>query len=107
MDRKGVQQARRCDHVSLLKMRGLLTGALADAQMKVSLDVLQRVYEAFQGTGENGPQGQHELLDPESHLHIINAFDMPLWHWSHERSTFERHVAATSISHLLTRNLHT
>lgn len=60
-----------------------------DAQMKVSVDVLQRVYEAFQGSGDSHSQ-EHELLDPESHMFVVNAFDMPLWHWSHERSTFER-----------------
>ncbi|KAH9938205.1 DNA polymerase epsilon subunit B [Fomitopsis serialis] len=53
-----------------------------DAQMKVSLDVLQRA----------------EAVDPDSHLHFIDAFDMPLWHWSHERSTFERAGGPLTIS---------
>lgn len=61
-----------------------------DAQMKVSLDVLQRVYDAFQHSGENPTEQEQEAVDPDSHLHFIDAFDMPLWHWSHERSTFER-----------------
>lgn len=61
-----------------------------DAQMKVSLDVLQRVYEAFQNSGENPAEQEQEAVDPDSHLHFVNAFDMPLWNWSHERSTFER-----------------
>ncbi|RDX55559.1 epsilon DNA polymerase [Lentinus brumalis] len=60
-----------------------------DAQMKVSLDVLQRVYETFQNGEDEGEQGQAQL-DPESHLFVIDAFEMPLWNWSTERSTFER-----------------
>lgn len=57
--------------------------------MKVSLHVLQRVYENFQGGGD-GQTEEQELLDPENHLFIINAFDMPLWNWSLERGTFEK-----------------
>ncbi len=57
--------------------------------MKVSLDVLQRVYDAFQNSGDTGG-GEEDFLDPENYLHVINAFDMPLWHWSMERSAFER-----------------
>lgn len=68
-----------------------------DAQMKVSVDVLQRVYEAFQGSGDSHSQ-EHELLDPESHMFVVNAFDMPLWHWSHERSTFERAAGPLTVS---------
>lgn len=55
--------------------------------MKVSLEVLQRVYEAFQ---EGGDTAEGDFLDPESHLHFIDAFEMPLWNWSTERSAFER-----------------
>ena len=57
--------------------------------MKVSLDVLQRVYETFQNGDDDGEQG-HTQLDPDSWFHVIDAFDMPLWNWSTERSTFER-----------------
>lgn len=61
-----------------------------DAQMKVSLDVLRRVYEGFQGSdGQN--QGEGERLDPEAHLYFIDAFKMPLWNWSPEKSAFERY----------------
>ncbi|KAI0375580.1 epsilon DNA polymerase [Pilatotrama ljubarskyi] len=60
-----------------------------DAQMKVSLDVLHRVYEAFQN-GDGGGAQEHALLDLDHHLFVIDAFDMPLWNWSTERSTFER-----------------
>ncbi|KAI0081719.1 epsilon DNA polymerase [Panus rudis PR-1116 ss-1] len=60
-----------------------------DAPMKVSLDVLKRVYDAFQN-GDNGKEEEDlEFLDPESHLYYINAFEMPLWNWSHEKSAFE------------------
>ncbi|OBZ70460.1 DNA polymerase epsilon subunit B [Grifola frondosa] len=61
-----------------------------DAQMKVSLEVLERVYDTFQGSADSQGQKDQDALDPESHLFVINAFDMPLWHWSQERSTFER-----------------
>lgn len=62
-----------------------------DAQMKVSLDVLQRVYDAFQNDG--GQAGEEDFLDPESHLHFIDAYEMPLWNWSTERSAFERRAS--------------
>lgn len=57
--------------------------------MKVSLSILQRVYEALQDQG-SGDHAETELLDPESHLYVVDAFDMPAWNWSHERGTFER-----------------
>ena len=57
--------------------------------MKVSLDVLQRVYETFQNGEEDGGQGQAQI-DPDSHFFVIDAYEMPLWNWSTERSTFER-----------------
>jgi len=57
--------------------------------MKVSLGILRRVYDALQDQG-SGDAAETELLDPESHLYIINAFEMPLWNWSHERGTFEK-----------------
>ncbi|EJF61186.1 epsilon DNA polymerase [Dichomitus squalens LYAD-421 SS1] len=60
-----------------------------DAQMKVSLDVLQRVYETFQN-GDNNEDEGHSQLDSDSHLFFIDAYEMPLWNWSVERSTFER-----------------
>ena len=56
--------------------------------MKVSLDVLQRVYDAFQE--ENNETGESDYLDPEGHLFFVDAFEMPLWNWSTERSGFER-----------------
>lgn len=62
----------------------------ADAQMKISLDILKRVYETFQNGGDSRSQEEPTLLDPESHMFVVNAFDMPLWNWSQERSTFER-----------------
>lgn len=64
-----------------------------DAQMKVALDVLHRVYETFQNGEDNGEEG-HSQLDPDSHLYVIDAYEMPPWHWSTERSTFERCVSA-------------
>lgn len=62
-----------------------------DALMKVSVDVLNRVYQALQEQ-EARTEIEQETVDPESHLYFIDAFDMPLWHWSHERATFEKYV---------------
>lgn len=59
--------------------------------MKVSLFILQRVYEALQDQGP-GDGAETELLDPESHLYVVDAFEMPAWNWSHERGTFERYA---------------
>lgn len=58
--------------------------------MKVSVDVLQRVYESLQDQGQR-TDAEKEAIDPESHLFIIDAFEMPLWHWSPERGTFEKY----------------
>ena len=63
---------------------------LKDAQMKVSLDVLQRVYDTFQ---DGGDAGDSDYMDPDNHLHFIDAFEMPLWNWSTERSAFERYAS--------------
>ena len=57
--------------------------------MKVSLDVLQRVYENFQDAEDDG---EDDYMDPGSHMHFIDAFEMPLWNWSTERSSFERYI---------------
>ncbi|KIP10726.1 hypothetical protein PHLGIDRAFT_22162 [Phlebiopsis gigantea 11061_1 CR5-6] len=67
-----------------------------DAQMKVSLDVLQRVYDAFQE--ENNETGESDYLDPEGHLYFVDAFEMPLWNWSAERGGFERVLAPLTMS---------
>lgn len=61
--------------------------------MKVSVDILQRVYEVLQDQGSSS-QVAIQLIDPESHLFFIDAFEMPLWHWSQERGTFEKYVHA-------------
>ncbi|TFK23244.1 epsilon DNA polymerase [Coprinopsis marcescibilis] len=60
-----------------------------DATMKVSIDVLRRVYEGLQDRGEDA-HVQHEFIDPDNHLFIVNAYEMPRWVWSQERGTFER-----------------
>ncbi|KAG6336845.1 hypothetical protein ID866_2241 [Astraeus odoratus] len=70
-----------------------------DAAMKVSLDILQRVYDALQDQA-SGDAAETELLDPDSHLYTIDAFEMPLWNWSHERGTFER--SASLVLHWFT-----
>jgi len=58
--------------------------------MKVSVEILRRVYESLQSQGQQSDET--DLIDPESHLYIINAFEMPLWHWSQETGTFQRWV---------------
>lgn len=65
--------------------------------MKVSLDVLQRVYEGLQDRGES-THVEHELIDPDNHLFTIDAYDMPRWVWSQERGTFERYIERRSLS---------
>lgn len=61
---------------------------LTDAEMVVRLDVLKRVYEAMQNAQPE--MEKHGVLDVESHLHFVDAFEVPLWHWSSERNGFER-----------------
>ncbi|KAF8138420.1 DNA polymerase epsilon, subunit B [Boletus edulis] len=68
-----------------------------DAAMKVSLSILQRVYDALQDQGP-GDRVETELLDPESHLYVIDAFEMPAWNWSYERGTFERSLIPPTMS---------
>lgn len=64
--------------------------------MKVSVDVLRRVYESLRDQGE-ATSTEKEFLDPDNHLYFIDAFDMPLWHWSSERGTFEKCVTGQRI----------
>ncbi|KAJ7665519.1 DNA polymerase epsilon, subunit B [Mycena rosella] len=68
-----------------------------DALMKVSVEVLQRVYESLQDQGQRSDV-EKEAIDPENHLFIIDAFEMPLWHWSPERGTFEKVSAPLTMS---------
>jgi DNA polymerase epsilon subunit 2 len=56
----------------------------------VSLEVLSRVYDNMRNQGDRSHEDSRETLDPDSHLHFVDAFDMPLWHWSGERGTFEK-----------------
>jgi DNA polymerase epsilon subunit 2 len=67
-----------------------------DATMKVSVEVLKRVYESLQDQGER-TQVEKEFIDPENHLFFIDAFEMPRWTWSQERGTFERYVLSHAI----------
>lgn len=67
-----------------------------DAEMVVRLDVLKRVYEAMQNAQPE--MEKHGVLDVESHLHFIDAFEIPLWHWSSERSGFERSLTKSTFT---------
>lgn len=57
--------------------------------MKVDLETLKRAYESLQEK-ENPDDCDSNNLDPDEHLYVISAFDMPSWHWSPERGAFER-----------------
>lgn len=61
-----------------------------DATMKVSHQILNRVYQNLQTSGDQRGQKEDAYLDPEDHLHFVNAYEMPLWHWSPERGSFEK-----------------
>lgn len=58
--------------------------------MKVSLDMLKRVYISLQEQTERVENGMEDMLDPEDHLFFVDAYDMPRWVWSQERITFEK-----------------
>jgi len=64
--------------------------------MKVSLDVLRKVYESLQDRGER-TQVEREIIDPENHLFFIDAYEMPRWVWSQERGTFERYCIPAAL----------
>jgi len=61
-----------------------------DATMKVSVEILNRVYQTLQSSGDQRTRKEGGYLDPEDHLHFVDAFEMPLWHWSPERGSFEK-----------------
>lgn len=62
-----------------------------DATMKVSVEILKRVYDSLKDQGD-GTAAEKELIDPDNHLFFIDAFEMPRWTWSTERGTFEKCV---------------
>src|SRR5713226_8117623 len=61
-----------------------------DATMKVSVEILNRVYQTLQSSGDQRTRKEDGYLDPENHLHFVDAFEMPLWHRSPERGSFEK-----------------
>ena len=69
-----------------------MTMSEPDAEMVVRLVVLQRVYQAMQ-TSQTGRDTDlvDDHLDTDSQLFFVDAFEMPMWHWSPERSTFEKY----------------
>lgn len=58
----------------------------------MSEEILRRVYESLQDQGNDSDEVETERIDPDNHLFFIDAFEMPLWHWSQERGTFEKCV---------------
>jgi DNA polymerase epsilon subunit 2 len=69
---------------------GLTPTFRQDATMKVSVEILNRVYHTLQTSSDQRTQKGDGYLDPEDHLHFVDAFEMPLWHWSPERGSFEK-----------------
>ena len=61
-----------------------------DAVMKVSVTVLQRVYQLLQGSSTAASSIEQDILDVDAHVFVVNAFEIPQWNWSSERSTFEQ-----------------
>ncbi|KAG8960600.1 DNA-directed DNA polymerase epsilon, subunit B [Tulasnella sp. 419] len=55
--------------------------------------------QAGAGSGSNMKNAllDSEELDPEQHLHFINALEMPRWTYSSERKTFEKSAEAPSL----------
>lgn len=68
-----------------------------DCSTIVTRPLLVKAYESvIEKNSANTGVGEEEDIDPEHHLHFINAFEMPRWHFSHERQTFERYVRVPS-----------
>ena len=68
--------------------------------MKVNLAVLERVYHALNEKNERQENGEQEFLDPNEHLFFIDAYGMPLYHWSAARGTFEKWVGHSLRTHV-------
>ncbi|XP_006460256.1 hypothetical protein AGABI2DRAFT_150224 [Agaricus bisporus var. bisporus H97] len=68
-----------------------------DATMKVSVEVLRRVYAKLQDQDDDD-EIHKDGLNPENHLFFIDAYEMPKWHWSNERGSFERSSTSLSVS---------
>ena len=70
--------------------------SMPDAEMVVRLDVLQRIYETMQSSqAARDTDFVDDHLDTDSQLFFVDAFEMPMWHWSPERSTFEKYMRQT------------
>lgn len=70
----------------------------------VTKRILERVYDAMRLSGEDGSGAgtlDAESLDPDHHLFVIDAFDMPSWNYSLERKTFERYLTPCVLIFLL------
>jgi DNA polymerase epsilon subunit 2 len=58
--------------------------------MKVSVAVLQRVHQLLQGSSTAASSIEQDILDVDAHMFVVDAFEIPQWNWSSERSTFEQ-----------------
>ena len=74
----------------VVSSRRLTLTHFQDAAMKVSIEILNRVYQSLQTSGDQRGRKEDAYMDPEDHLHFVNAFEIPLWHWSPERGSFEK-----------------
>lgn len=79
-----------CVVAPYLSARGLTPTFRQDASMKVSVEILNRVYQTLQSSADQRTRKEDGYLDPEDHLHFVDAFEMPRWHWSPERGSFEK-----------------
>lgn len=66
----------------------------ADGPGKITVELLEDTYEKLRVAADqpvNGSdQGQGDDLESTHYLKIVNAFDMPQWHWADERKGFEK-----------------
>jgi hypothetical protein len=72
-----------------------------DCSVIVTKELLEKVYLLMQMGSTNTGSTQNTLLDteeldPEQHLHFINALDMPRVVYSAERKVFEKCVTGFS-----------
>ena len=84
------KQDGSCVVAPYLSARVLTPTFRQDASMKVSVEILNRVYQTLQSSADQRTRKEDGYLDPEDHLHFVDAFEMPRWHWSPERGSFEK-----------------
>ncbi|KDQ20670.1 hypothetical protein BOTBODRAFT_26684 [Botryobasidium botryosum FD-172 SS1] len=69
----------------------------------VTKSALEHIYETLRLASENtadpaGSLDPNTEINPDHHLFVVNAFEMPRWHFSHERNAFERNPKPPTIA---------